>query len=388
MKQFFLGLLLSVIVIASALVGALADRLFVIKPLDALSPRKIGTVSTQNGVVTYSERSGVIDIFDQTSPSVVTVGVTKTQNVPGPINTNLGMEMMFGFGQSGTGKSQQSVDLDIGTGFVVDKNLIVTNKHVVLSRSQQYKVIDKDNKEYQVKNIYRDPGNDLAILEVEGADKLVPLTLGESSELKVGQFVVAIGTALGKYRHTVTTGVISGLGRGISAGDPLEGFVEKLENVIQTDAAINPGNSGGPLLNGAGQVIGVNVAVADNAQNVGFAIPIDIIRESLKNFNDTGKFDRAFLGVTYQYISREVAILNEIPQGAYVRGTAPDSPASKAGVMPGDIIVSLDGTKLTDENGGLANLIDKKKIGESVKLKIWRNGTDMDLTAVLEQQNN
>lgn len=386
MRQFLLGLLVSIIVVASALGGALADRLFVIKPLDFVSPRKLGSVSTENGVVTYTERSGVIDIFDQTSPSVVTVGVTKTQNVPGPINTDLGL--MFGLGFMPSDKSEKSVDLDIGTGFVVDKNLIVTNKHVVLSRTQQYKVIDKDNKEYPVKNIYRDPANDLAILEVENAEKLKPLTLGESNDLKVGQFVVAIGTALGKYRHTVTTGVISGLGRGISAGDPLAGFVEKLENVIQTDAAINPGNSGGPLLNGAGQVIGVNVAVADDAQNVGFAIPIDVIRESLRNFNDTGKFDRAFLGVTYQYISREVAILNELPQGAYVRGTAPDSPASKAGVMPGDIIVSIDGARLTDENGGLANVIDKKKIGESVRIKVWRNGTEMELTAVLEQQNN
>lgn len=384
MKQFLLGLLVSVFVVVSALGGALADRVFVIRPLDAIFPRKNNIGSVQNGVVTYSERSGVIDVFEQTSPSVVTVGVTKTQNVPGPIN--MGMGMMFGFGQSD--RDQKSVDLDIGTGFVVEKNMIVTNKHVVLSRNQQYKVIDKDDKEYRVKNVYRDPANDLAILEIEGGDNLKPLVLGESKDLKVGQFVVAIGTALGKYRHTITTGVISGLGRGISAGDPLEGFVEKLENVIQTDAAINPGNSGGPLMNAMGQVIGVNVAVADNAQNVGFAIPIDVIKESLKNFNETGKFDRAFLGVTYQNISREVAILNELPQGAYVRAVAPDSPASKAGVMSGDIIISIDGSKIVEENGGLANIIDKKKVGDTVKIKLWRNGAESEVVAVLEQQEN
>jgi len=149
--------------------------------------------------------------------------------------------------------------------------------------------------------------------------KLKALELGDSGNLKVGQFVIAIGTALGEFRHTVTTGVISGLGRGIVAGSEYEGYVERLDDVIQTDAAINPGNSGGPLLNSAGQVIGINVAVAQGAQNIGFAIPVNVFKNSLEKFRETGKFPaKPFLGIRYQMVSQQAAIANEVPQGAYV----------------------------------------------------------------------
>ena len=194
----------------------------------------------------------------------------------------------------------------------------------------------------------------------------------------------AIGTVVGEFRHAVTTGVISGLGRGISAGDPYAGYVEKLENVIQTDAAINPGNSGGPLLDAGGDVIGVNVAVADGAQNVGFAIPINVVKDSLTNFNATGKFARAYLGVTYQLISKEAAILNELPQGAYVRDIVPDSPAQKAGIEPGDIIISINNEKVFESVGGLASLINQLKIGDKIEVRLDRNGEEKTVTVQLE----
>lgn len=133
----------------------------------------------------------------------------------------------------------------------------------------------------------------------------------------------------------MTTGVVSGLGRGITAGSVYQGSVEKLDDVIQTDAAINPGNSGGPLLNSAGQVIGINTAVASGSQNIGFAIPINVVKESLRNFEQTGQFERAFLGVRYRMISRDAALLNEVPQGIYVVEVVNDSPADKAGVTEG-----------------------------------------------------
>ena len=227
--------------------------------------------------------------------------------------------------------------------FVIDTNgLVVTNKHVVANgAASDYKVVLKDESEHQVEKIWRDPANDLAILKIEGSG-FKTIEMGDSDKLKVGNFVIAIGTALGEFRHTVTTGVVSGLGRGITAGDGYT-FAEKLDNVIQTDAAINPGNSGGPLLNSVGQVIGVNVAVSQGANNIGFALPINLVKESLKNFNDTGAFDRPFFGVRYQMISKEQGILNNVPAGGYVVEVVKGSSADGAGIKKGDIIVSLSG---------------------------------------------
>ena len=156
---------------------------------------------------------------------------------------------------------------------------------------------------------------------------MTPIELGDSSKIKVGQLAIAIGTALGEFRHTVTTGVISGLGRGIS---------KTLDNVIQTDAAINLGNSGGPLLNSAGQVIGVNTAVSQQGQNIGFAIPINVIKDAIDNFNKTGQFSRPFMGVRYRQIDQKTALLNDIPsREPYVEEIVEGSPAEKAGIVAG-----------------------------------------------------
>jgi serine protease Do len=199
---------------------------------------------------------------------------------------------------------------------------------------------------------------------------------------------IAIGTALGQFRETVTTGVVSGLGRGISAGSPLEGYVEQLDNVIQTDAAINPGNSGGPLLNSAGQVIGINVAVAQGAQNIGFAIPVNIVKDALTQFNKNGKFaSKAFLGVQYQMISRQAAILNNVPQGALVTDVVSASPAEKAGIKTDDIITKVDGADINEGNGGLAGALSKKQSGDAVKITLWRDGSTQDITVTLTEFN-
>lgn len=174
------------------------------------------------------------------------------------------------------------------------------------------------------------------------------------------------------------------MGRGITAGSSFEGFAERLDNVIQTDAAVNPGNSGGPLLNSSGQVIGINTAVAQNGQNIGFAIPINVVKDSLKNFNDTGQFNRPFLGVSYTMLSKQAALLNDLPEGAYVQDIITDSSADKAGVQKGDIIVKIDGEKLSDIDGGLASSISKKKVGDTVTLQIYRDGKSIDLSTKLE----
>lgn len=376
-KSLLIGLAIGAIVLVSVTVGALADRIFVIKPLDLITKRLGGSVSAgTNSLQILSEDNVVIDVAEQVSPSVVTVSAQS------PKRRVLEFSPFGGLRSRIEGGEPQ----DIGSGFIVTADgLIVTNKHVVSDTSVTYKVVTKDGKEYDAKQISRDPTNDIAVLKID-ASGLTPVKLGESGELKVGQFVVAIGTALGEFRHTVTTGVISGLGRGITAGSSLEGFVERLDDVIQTDAAINPGNSGGPLLNSSGQVIGVNVAVAQGAQNIGFAIPINVVKNALGEYNKTGKFPaKPFLGVQYQMIDKEGAVLNNVPQGAYVSDLVAGSPAEKAGILVGDIITKIDGVELKDATGGLADVVSKKKAGDSISMDIWRDDKSMTINVTLSE---
>jgi S1-C subfamily serine protease len=350
--------------------GALADRLFVIKPLDALVGRA-GEAAGSRQVL--REESAVISVAESVSPSVVTVSIQT------PERRVVQFDPFNGF----RSQVQGGVPQDIGSGFVVSESgLVITNKHVVGSEGS-YKVIDKEGNEHSVTAIHRDPSNDLAILETDMANGK-PVKLGSSEELKVGQFVIAIGTALGEFRHTVTTGVVSGLGRGITAGSAYEGFVERLDNVIQTDAAINPGNSGGPLLNASGEVIGVNVAVAAGAENIGFALPIDLVRKGIDEYKASGTFaSKAFLGVEHSMISREAALLNEVPQGAYVSNVLPDSAASNAGIKSGDIITKINGESVSDSNDGLPGLISKYNVGDNVTVELWRDGDYLTVETTL-----
>lgn len=363
---------LFLIILVSALGGALADRLFVIKPLDLLTSR----VSSGGGVLEQTvlrEENVVIDIANRVSPAVVTVGVETPQR------RVLEFSPFGGFRQRLEGGQEQ----DIGSGFIVNSDgIIITNKHVVSQEDAEYTVITQDGQEFVVESIVRDPANDLAILKVN-ASNLPTVELGNSEGLQVGQFAVAIGTALGEFRHSVTTGVISGLGRGITAGSAFEGYVERLDNVIQTDAAINPGNSGGPLLNSAGQVIGVNVAVAAGAENIGFAIPINIVKEGLEEYERSGAFaSKPFLGVNYQMIPRQTALLNDVPQGALVVEVVDNTAASKAGVQAGDIITKFNGEPLNEDND-LAEVISRFRTGDTITVELWRDGEILSVPVTL-----
>jgi S1-C subfamily serine protease len=344
------------------------------------------TVSTsQPGgekVKIITEESAIIDVVDRVSPSVVTIGIstTRTQGQMFEINP---------FDPFGTFRQQQGqpqkIEQDIGSGFIVSPDgLIVTNKHVVGETDAKYRVITKDDKTYDVQKIYRDPSNDLAILKIN-ASGLKPVEMGDSGSLKVGQFALAIGTALGEFRNTVTTGVISGVGRGITAGSPFEGVAEKLDNVIQTDAAINPGNSGGPLLNSAGQVVGVNTAVASGGQNIGFALPISVVKDALNNFNTTGQFSRPFLGIRYKTITKDLALLNDVPEGGYVVEVVANSPAAKSGIENGDIITKIDNQRIAGESGEVAKIISTKKVGDSITLTYWREGKEATVSVTLAE---
>lgn len=360
------------VVVASLASGAIFDRTLGLKILDKYFPRAPSPI--QQNVV--SESSDVINVVKTVGPSVVTVSAVAPQrNV-------IQFSPFGGFSQGVQGGTPQ----DIGSGFVVSSDgLIITNKHVVADTYLTYKVSTSDGKSYDAKTISRDPNNDIAVIKID-ATGLKPVQLGDSNNLQVGQFVIAIGTALGEFRNTVTTGVVSGLGRGIDAGDNFQGYVERLDNVIQTDAAINPGNSGGPLLDSSGKVIGINVAVAQGANNIAFSIPINTVKDALTAYQQNGKFPaKAYIGVEYQMLNTQVALLNQVPQGAYVAGVVAGSPADKAGIVQGDIIFRIDGQAITDTNGGLAKVISGKKVGDIVSLSIWRDGAEKDISVTLTE---
>jgi serine protease Do len=339
--------------------------------------------NSQDGgkVKVVTEESITIDTVKKAAPSVVTVAGLSTQS-----STN--SPFIFPGFQEQQPSQAPDQPQSIGSGFIIGTDgLIVTSKHVVADTSEKYQIITNNEKKYDVQKIYRDPLNDIALLQVDlkqnTGTTLTPLTLGDSTNLQAGQYVIAIGTALGEFRNSVTTGVISGLARGITAGSIYEGSVERLDNVIQTDAAINPGNSGGPLFNSAGQVIGINTAVSQSGQNIGFAIPINVIKDSLNNFNQTGKFDRPYLGVAYKLITKDIAALNDLPQGAYVQQVIQGSAADQAGIQVGDVIAKIDGKQI-DENNQISTIIAKKKIGDSMSLTITSNGDTKDVTVTLQ----
>ncbi len=358
--------------------------------LPALKLPNLPSINTQKQTASEStrvvyEESVVTSVVEKSLPSVVTIGVVTTQQMGGlfefdPFNP------FFNFRRN-RGPTEK-VDRNIGSGFIISEDgLIITNKHVVSDSESSYKVLTNDGVKYDVQKIYRDPSNDLAILKIQ-AQGLKPLPLGDSDALKLGQMAIAIGTPLGEFTNTVTVGIVSGLGRGITAGSPFEGFVEKLDGVIQTDAAINPGNSGGPLLNSKGQVIGVNSAIAQEGQNIGFAIPVKVVEKLIKQFESRGStFERPYIGIQYQTIDRRTAILNELPEGAYIERVVPDSPAEAAGVEVEDIITGVDNVRLSSSSKDLAEILSEKSIGQKVRLSVWREGKTIEIEVTVGSQS-
>jgi serine protease Do len=290
--------------------------------------------------------------------------------------------------QNGTETKQVSS----GTGFFVTADgLIVTNKHVVEDVAAEYTIVMSDGKKLPVKVLARDPMQDIAILKAEG-DKFAHVTLGSSDNLSVGQSVVAIGNALGEFRNTVSVGVISGLMRTIVASGMISGS-ETLQEVIQTDAAINPGNSGGPLLDLAGRAIGINAAMAQGAQSIGFALPVNFVRKDIEDVQEFGSIKYAYLGVRYVMIDEKVKKDRNLSvnQGAFLadEGDNPavmlDSPAAKAGLRAGDIILEFGGVHIED-GIVLSKLILKHKVGEVVDVKIMRGSETQNIKVDLTER--
>jgi len=270
----------------------------------------------------------------------------------------------------------------IGTGFIIDSDgIVLTNNHVVSDKSIDYTVLTSEGKKYTVKKIARDPGNDFAILKVD-AKGLPTLKFGDSDTLKVGQKVVAIGNALGRFGNTVTVGVVSGKGRGITASSTFGVSAATLEDVIQTDAALNPGNSGGPLLDLSGNVVGINFAISQNAENIGFVIPINKVKNIIEEYKKTGKIVKPFIGIQYEIVTKDVASVENLPEGAFVRQVLPNTPGDSAGIRAGDVIVKVDDDNINEGNT-LASVLTKYKVGDTIELEVNRDGKILKINVKL-----
>lgn len=338
----------------------------------------------------------VVETVREANPAVVAITVSK--EVPKYERYLRQYESPFGgffnfqipdIRQNGTEKRE----IGGGSGFLVsDDGYIVTNRHVVADEEAEYAVFLNDGTNYDGKVVARDPVLDIAVVKIEGTE-LPHLSMGDSDSLEVGETVIAIGNALAEYRNTVSVGVVSGLARSIVAGDG-QGSSEALDQLIQTDAAINPGNSGGPLLSLRGEVIGVNVAVASGAENIGFALPISSVKSVVDSVRETGKIVRPFIGVRYIPVTKELQQKNNlsVDYGVLVQrgdtagdlAVMPGSPADKVGIVENDIILECDGTKLT-EDVQLSTLIRKKKVGDIVSLKILHRGEEKMISVTLEE---
>jgi len=335
-----------------------------------------------------SQETETINAVKETSPAVVSIVITK--DVPKYISPFEG----FPFFELQVPGEMEKKEVGGGTGFIISSDgMILTNKHVVLDKEAEYTVLTNDGKKFPAKVLARDPTQDLAIIKIEGGNFPV-VKLGDSDNLQIGQTVITIGNVLGEFRNSVSVGVISGLGRTISASGG--GFYETIEDVIQTDAAINPGNSGGPLLNLKGEVIGINTAMALEAENIGFALPINKAKKAIEQVKTLGKIVYPFLGVRYVLITDEIQKKNNLPinYGAWVikgdnPGEAaidPNSAAQKAGLKEGDIILEFNGEKITTENS-LAKTIMKYNPGDKVTLKILRGNQEKIVEVTLGERS-
>ena len=326
--------------------------------------------SASNNAATFAEGS-ISEIANSVSKSVVSI-ITNTSTT----------------GSFFTGQVSQAA----GTGFIISSDgYIATNKHVVANATKIGVILDDGSTYEDVELIGTDPINDFAIIKIKDVKGLTPIKIGDSKTTNIGQQVVAIGNALGTYQNSVTSGIISGKGRSLTASDSSRTTYEPLSDMIQTDAAINGGNSGGPLVNAAGEVIGINTAYASQGNNVGFAIPINSVKGIMAGVLKDGKFERAVLGVRYQTITPLIAKEKklDVTAGAYVKGSnnvsavIKGSAGDKAGIKDGDIITAVNGTKIGTA-GSLGSLIGEYAVGDTVKLEVYRDKKYVQLDVKLE----
>lgn len=352
-----------------------------------------------NGNVTFSSlgskekiitsQSQLINaIAKSVGPSVVSVNVDITST---------GSNTTGGFGLYGFSQPEQ--EQAAGTGIILTSDgLIVTNRHVVPVGTTNVSITLSDGTEFKnVSIIGRTNANDsldIAFLKINDLDghKLTPAIIGDSSQVQVGDAVVAIGNALGQFQNTVTSGIISGYGRSVTASSSTGSSSENLADLFQTDAAINEGNSGGPLVDMNGQVIGINTATASSAQNIGFSIPINDVKGLINQVIKTGKFATPYLGVRYIPLTADVA--NEynlsVDNGAFIAPSSdssepsviPGSPADQAGLQTNDIITGVNGVAI-DQYHSLTSLLDQFDPGAKVTLTVVRGSNTISVPVTL-----
>lgn len=406
LKSIIISILVSVIVATLAFGGFLysAKRGFI--DLSAYIPGKKETIVKESQVVEKYEpqttqEQMIVNVVKKYQDAVVSVIASKDLPVLEQYYTDpfqgLGLPNdFFGQGfqipqyrQQGTAKQ----DVSSGTGFIVSSDgLILTNKHVVSEEGAEFTVLMNNGEKYPAKVLATDPVQDVAVLKIEKKN-LSTVVLGDSDSIQIGQSVIAIGNALGEFRNTVSVGVVSGLRRTVTAQGG--GSTETLEDLIQTDAAINPGNSGGPLINLKGEVVGIDTAMSQGAQNIGFALPINKAKKDLNQVKNSGKISYPFLGVRYVLIDKDLRKKNNLPvdYGALVvRGetqtdlaVTPGSPADIAGIMENDIILEVNGKKI-DKDNPLAKIIQNSAVGDTLKLKISHKGQEKILDVKLAER--
>jgi serine protease Do len=332
-------------------------------------PGNLGLLPNKTENVKVEIVSGVTDVVEKVTPAVVSISTeVVTRGFWGP-----------------------NMSTSSGTGFIIsDDGLVVTNKHVV-GNAKNLTVFTNEGKEYKAEVKAIDPLNDVAFIKLEQAEGLPIVELGDSNNLKVGEPVIAIGNALGQYQNTVTTGIISAIGRALPVRDNESGASSTLDNVLQTDAAINPGNSGGPLVNIRGHVIGINTAIDQGGQNIGFAIPVNVAKTALISLEKHGKIIRPIMGISYIPITKELAGKNNLPvnEGALIySGLAGQPavrdglPASKAGLRENDIITKVDGKKVDSKNS-IYSIIQDYAVGDMIELTVIRDQKELKIKLIL-----
>ena len=328
-----------------------------------------------------SREEKVIEVVEEVSSSVVNITARREVTYS---------SFFFNSGE----KTQESVYEEVGkgSGFIVSEDgLVLTNKHVLQYTDARYSVTTKNKNIYPLKVLARDPFRDLALAKIETDRKFDPVQLGNSDNLVSGQTVIAIGNALGQFQNTISVGVVSGLQRTVEAG----GLA--LLDLIQTDAAINEGNSGGPLLNLKGEVIGVNVAKAQFAQNIGFAIPINQAKRDVEQVKEKGKIVYPFLGIRYISLTEQIKEEEDLDlnEGALIvagptveeEAVVKNSTADRMGLQEGDIIVKINDQEINSKQN-LSEIIRKYEPGQEITIKYYREGQYYSTSGVLGQKTS
>lgn len=345
-----------------------------------------------------TEDSAVTEVVNNSLPAVVSIMISKNVS---SFQSNEMVDPFFGIpigdGSSGAnqsdGSGSQKQVVGTGSGFLITTDgFILTNKHVIEDKQSEFTVIMQDGKQYPVEILAQDPVRDVAVIKIK-ANGLPILNLGNSDDIKIGQTVIAIGDSLGEFSNSVSRGIVSGLKRNVNATSAF-GDTERLTDIIQTDAAINLGNSGGPLLDINGNVIGISVARAQGAENIAFALPINQVKRIVDQARNGTKVSIPYLGVRYVVIDSLVKTQAKLPvdygvlitRGNKVTDLAvlPGSPADLAGIVENDIILEIDGEKITKDNQ-LGDIVSRLNVGQNVDLKLWHKGQEKNLQVVLEE---